>query len=214
MVTEKLVRELATVYGDRCVNIAQECTPDDILDAMKHPDFAAYHRALFEKLVFEFQQRELTVDRQPFASIQIGTFKDVNELRQALQDKDYNISRHVNDLLNRVKFVDGVRQVKLYSASNAQLGYPNGCTVSESFGVFEKFGIEKMPDEAGSQCRLQISRLPSVARYLFYTDTIFDLNSDPCLFETTCVDNHLELDCETAFPDSFYGGSWMWVYSC
>jgi hypothetical protein len=96
------------------------------------------------------------IERPPFATIQIGTFKEVRELRQALIDGKYGISDDGDDLLGRISVVSAPATLDLYRVTAAELGLPPRKTlVAEAFEAIRRIGGEKLPAEAGPQYRLQ-----------------------------------------------------------
>lgn len=186
------------------------------LDLVKgHPEFVRQTHELWDRLVAEQAIRMPLLERPPFATIEVGTHKSVADLRQALIDGDFRIGSWAEDLMGRPEFTLLTEPVKpnLYMASNSELGYPNGCTVAQSFEALEKIGAVKLPPEAGAQFRLQYSDQPLGEWRLMYMDPIADSGGDLRVFDVARGDRGRWLSSSYARPGYFYYGYKVWVFA-
>ena len=189
---------------------------DELLDLITgHPEFASQTHELWDRLAVEQAIRMPLIERPSFATIEVGTFKTVLDLKQALTDGKFRISDWVNNLMGRPKFTLLTEPAKLdlYMASNAELGYPNGCSVRESFEALEKIGAVKLPPEAGAQYRLQYADQFLGEWRLMYMDPITDSNDTLWVFDVGRHDDGPWLSCYCADPDDFCNGDEVWVFA-
>lgn len=124
----------------------------------------------------------LLAERPPFATIQIGTFGSVSDLRKALLDGGYRISDDADDILGRISVALKPTLLDLYRITNPELGLPPYETLlDEAFEAIRKMGGEKLTAEVGPQYRLQ---MPSQAGecMLIYMDPILGSNGVRLLF--------------------------------
>ncbi len=179
-----------------------------------HKDLAGQLGQIFSELAAEYRQSKPLLERPPFASIQVGTFKAVDELRQALLDGGFHISDWASDLMGRPEFilVPEPTELKLYSATNEELGFPNGCTVAESFAALERIGAVKLPPEAGPQYRLQYPDQPMGEWRLMYMDPIAGSDGDLRVFDVGRHGGGLWLSGDCASPGRFCRGDRGWVF--
>lgn len=180
-----------------------------------HSSFASRFGAILNELANEHRLTQPLLERPPFATIEVGTYKSVADLRQALTEDGSRIGDWASNLMGRPEFTLLTEPAKLdlYTASNAELGYPNGCTVAQSFEALEKIGAVKLPHEAGAQYRLQYKDQPLGEWRLMYMDPIAD--SDGCLevFGVEHIDGGLWLDGDYADPEDFCNGDGVWVFA-
>ncbi len=134
------------------------------------------------------------IERPPFATIQIGTFESVRDLRQALVDRNYRISDDADDLLSRIAVVSEPAILDLYRVTNAELGLPPRKTlVAETFEAIRKIGGERLPAEAGPQYRLQKPEQSLGECELMCMDPVPGRDGDPLIFGLECYEDGLWL---------------------
>ena len=211
-----LARTLLDDYLRRIEEICKERrNSQDVQHAMSNPNFKTEQHRLMDRLAAEYVCNLPLIERPPFATIEVGTFKTVADLRQTLVASNFRIGNWASDLLDRPEFTLLTEPAKLdlYMASNAELGYPNGCTVAQSFEALEKIGAVKLPPEAGAQYRLRYADQPLNEWRLMYMDPIAD--SIGCLEVLAVVrnDGGLWLYGDYASPSYFYVGGGVWVFA-
>ncbi|MCL5406999.1 MAG: hypothetical protein M1429_00665 [Patescibacteria group bacterium] len=201
-------------YGRRCKSIGLERkTVADLQDAMSHPEFKTSHHTLLDRLAVEYRLSKPLIERPPFATIQIGTFKNLNNLRSALKNAKCNISSYADDLFGRVTLATEPMILDLCRASNAELGLTQGGTVAQTFEAIAKIGGEKLPAEAGPQYRLQNLDQKLGEWELIYMDPIIDRVGCPDVFSVEHGKGGLWLYGYNASPDYFYHAEFVWVFS-
>jgi hypothetical protein len=134
------------------------------------------------------------IERPPFATIQIGTFENVRDLRQALVDRNYRISDDADDLLSRITVASQPVTLDLYRATGSELGLPPRKTlVDETFEAIRKIGGDKLPAEAGPQYRLQKPDERPGGCELMCMDPVPGRSGDPLIFGLECYESGLWL---------------------
>jgi len=125
--------------------------------AKGHPRFVKEMYQLWDRLASEQAIRM----RLPFATITVGNFNSVDDLRLELMYNGYR----TNDWAEHLVIQSGFKlqtqpgTLSLCRASNLELGFPYGCDYMEGFKALEKIGAKKLPPETGAQFRMQYTRL-------------------------------------------------------
>jgi hypothetical protein len=180
-----------------------------------HSSFASRFGEILNDLANEHRLTQPLIERPSFATIEVGTYKTTDDIRQALAAGNFRIGDWASDLMNRPEFTLLTEPAKLdlYMASNAELGYPNGCTVAQSFEALEKIGAVKLPPEAGAQYRLKYADQPLNEWRLMYMDPITGSDGGLGVFSVERDGGGLWLDGRYAGPGRFYGGDYVWVFA-
>jgi len=160
----------------------------------------------------EYRQSIPLINRPPFATIQIGTFRKVRQLRQALTDKKFRVSDYAGDLMDRMTLVPKPTTLDLYRATNAELGLTQGGTVAQSFEAIAKIGGEKLPAEVGPYYRLNNPDQPLGQWELMYMDPITDRDGYPRVFYVEHDKDGLWLYGYYAYPEHFDNAEYVWVF--
>jgi hypothetical protein len=179
--------------------------------AKGHPDVKARVHGLFDELAVEHEMMLPLIERPP-STIQIGTFSEVKQLRQALVDGRFRISDYADDLLGQITLVSEPDTLELYRATNAELGLTQGGTVAQSFEAITKIGGEKLPAEAGPQYRLQNSDQPMGQWELIYMDPMPGRDGYLGVFSVGHGRDGRWLHGDCAYPEYFYGADSVWVF--
>lgn len=177
-----------------------------------HPDLVPQLDKMFCGMATEYRLSKPLTERPPFATIQIGTFKKVKDLRQAFTDSNFRISDWARDLMDRITLVSEPTTLDLYRATNAELGLTQGGTVAQTFEAIAKFGGVKLPAEAGPQYRLQNTNQKLGEWELMYMDPITSRSGYPSVFYVAHGGDGLWLVGSRARPDDFYPADGVWVF--
>ena len=183
--------------------------------AIGHQGFVSRFGAILGDLANEHRLTQPLVERPSFATIEVGIYKTVVDICYALTDGGFRIGDWASDLMSRPEFTLFAEPAKLdlYMASNAELGYPVGCTVKESFAALEKIGAVMLPPEAGTQYCLQYSNQPLRKSRLMYMDPITDSNGNFKVFFVEHDGDGLWLGSGCAGPSYFCIGGEVWVFA-
>jgi len=206
----------AEEYGRRAIKIGLERRRvQDLQDAMNHAEFKERHHQLLDQLVREHRHNLQLIERPPFATIEVGTYKTIADLCQALTGSYFPITSGASYLMLRPKFTLLAEPAKLdlHMVSNTQLGHPNGCTVKESFTALKNIGAVKLPPEAGPQYRLQYADQPFGESRYMYMDPIVSLHGNREVFCVKRDDSDRWLDSRFAHPNFFLSSDVIWVYA-
>jgi len=177
-----------------------------------HPDLVPQLDTMFGGMAAEYRQNIPLINRPPFMTIQIGTFRKVKQLRQALTDKEFRVSDYASDLMERMTLVAEPMTIDLYRATNAELGLTKGGTVAQSFEAITKVGGIKLPPEVGPYLRLNSPDQPMGEWELVYMDPIADRNGYPSVFHVGHDRDGLWLNGSIARPEDFYSAGIVWVF--
>lgn len=177
-----------------------------------HQELVPQLEKMFTDMATEYRLSKPLIERPPFATIQIGTFKNLNDLRSALKNAKCNVSDYADDLLGRITLATEPMTLDLYRASNAELGLTKGGTVAQTFEAIDKIGGEKLPAETGPQYRLQNLDQKLGEWELIYMDPIFGRYGYPCVFYVAHYEDGLWLRGNYARPDGFFDADSLWVF--
>jgi len=180
--------------------------------AKGHPDVVGRVHRLFDELAAEHELMLPLLERPPFATIQIGKFRKVKELKRALTDGGNRISDYASDLMDRMPLVAEPETWDLHRATNAELGLTKGGTIAQSFEAIAKVGGIKLPPEVGPYLRLNNPDQPMGEWELVYMDPIAGRLGCPGVFHVEHVKDGLWLGGCNAYPERFYGAEFVWVF--
>jgi len=97
-------------------------------------------------------------------TIQLGTHKSNEALRQALDDDEYirifDEGGDEDDILKRITVAPQPTEIKLVVVTIAQLGFPNGATRAQIYKKALSLSLQLCPAEVGPQLRLQYMDQP------------------------------------------------------
>jgi len=149
--------------------------------------------------------------KQEPVKIEIGTFKTVEDLREALDVCNYHVSREAAELFSRLTLSSKPTILNLGAATNADLGYPDRCTIGQSFAAIAALGGVRLPAEIGPQFRLQYPGQPDGELRLFYMDPLNNFGGDPDVFyvENCLGDQWLSAHCADLQTIMFGHRVWM-----
>lgn len=215
--TDRVTLESAEDYGRRCVAIGKERrnTPD-LQDAMDHPNFKAEHHALLDRLAAEQRQRKPLIERSASLIVRVGTLKTVAELRQAVIAADCQISGWADGIVNQPAFKAGIVQVEedveFIFASNAELGYPQGCTRAQTYEAGLKLGWKLCFPSDAIEIRRHYLDQPNGEYILIAMEPIAD--SDGCLsvFGVARLVGDRWLDASDSRPGRVWGAGARWAF--
>jgi len=125
-----------------------------------HPDFVKELEMNINNKVAENRQKLAFTERPAWKTIQTGTHKSVNDLRQAVIDGDNRIGDWGGDILKRIKVANEETEIELFQATVAELGFTNGASWSDIKAKLDEFGFGICPAEVGPQLRLQYTDQP------------------------------------------------------
>lgn len=152
-----------------------------------------------------------SLDGRPGRKIQLGTYKSAADLRQALLDAGYKISGWGGDILGRINVVSKPTEIEVVEASNAELGYPNGCTVRETYEAERNLGWKLCPAEVGPQYLLQFNLEMGQWRFIA-TEPIADSVGVLRIFSVERDLGGRWLVGSDGHSEDFYRGSSLWVF--
>ena len=124
----------------------------------------------------------LIMERPSWMTIQLGTHKSNKDLRKELEKTGHRIGDCGGDILKKIDVATEPTEVDLIVLSNAELGFPDGCTVAETYEAAQKLGLELCPAEVGPQLRLQYTNQPMDEWLLVAMDPITDSDGVLCVF--------------------------------
>jgi hypothetical protein len=189
---------------------------------MDCPDFTERVERVYVDMAADFRRSPPLIERPPVATIRVGTYQDVEAWCQSILGAGCRIGDWANDLtdqrgavgeVGKFYLVSEMAEIPLYAASNADLGYPKGCTVAESFAALEGIGAKKLPPDGMLYLRLAYLNQPLGEWLLGYMDPIADSSGDPEVFYVGRNEDGLWLYSSFAHPENTYSGGAVWVFA-
>ena len=95
-----------------------------------------------------------------FKTIEIGTYKNVKALSEALRRPDIQTEAWMDNNLNQIKLNKSKQSLDLVVLSAKELGYPRGALTGSIGEAAKNRGLELCPAEVGPQLRLQYLEQP------------------------------------------------------
>lgn len=121
--------------------------------------------------------------------------------------KDFKVSYWAYDILEKVSFSKESKDIELEIISVAELGLPDGGTISQIYAKAKERGLELCPAEVGPQLRLQYKDQPKGEWLLVAMEPITDSDGGLHIFSVEHDGDGLWLDAYCGDPDNFYRGS-------
>lgn len=200
-------------YARRCKSIGMKRrNPRDLDSAMRHPKFNERHHQLLDDLAKEYEASRPIMERTPWMTIQLGTHKSNKDLRKELEKTGHRIGDWGSDILKKTDVAPEPTEVDLIVLSNAELGFPNGCTVAQTYEAAQKLGLELCPAEVGPQLRLQYKDQPMNEWVLVAMDPITDSYGYLFVFNVVRDVDGSWLYGSRGHPDRRWYGDDRWVF--
>lgn len=180
-----------------------------------HPTLADQLDKIFSDTAAEYRQSLPLIERLPFLTVRVGTFKTEPELRQAVLDSGCKIGDWAIDLMNQPAFTAGIPQVEedidFVYASNEEFGYPNGCTQIQSYEAGLKLGWKPCLPSDGPEIRRHYLDQPDGEWDLVAMEPIADSSGLLKVFDVARGEDGLWLH-SSGGPVDFWRGSSRWVF--
>lgn len=150
---------------------------------------------------------------ETFKVIEIGTHKDVESLRKALEESRARmIGDWASDILNKTKLSKSKQSLDLVVRSVKELGFPNGAQYKDICKAAESQGLDLCPAEAGPQLRLQYPDQPNGEWLVIAMEPIKDSGCDLNLFGVGCVGGGRWLRAYYGWPGGFWRAGDRFVF--
>lgn len=200
-------------YARRCKSIGMKRrNPRDLDSAMRHPKFNERHHQLLDDLATEYKASRPIMERAPWMTVTIGTHKSNKDLRKELEKSGHRIGDWGTDILKKTDVAAEPAEVDLIVLSNAELGFPNGCTVAQTYEAAQKLGLELCPAEVGPQLRLQYKDQPMNEWLLVAMDPITGSDGNLNVFRVVRREGGSWLHGNGGHPDNPWSGDLRWVF--
>lgn len=160
------LKKCAGDYARRCESIGNERRNiADLQDAMDHPDFKKRHHTLLDELAREHRLAKPLIERAPFLVVPVEWYKKYDSLKKlesAVTVAGNRLCDWGKDILRRMTVSGEIPEsdVEFVDATNAELGYPNGCTVAQTCEAAAEFGFELCRPEDGPLARIAYTEQP------------------------------------------------------
>lgn len=101
-------------------------------------------------------------ERPAWKPITIGTHKDKDSLKAAVEAAGHKFSDWANGVVKNAKFAVETteRKLDLFTCTVAELGFPDGARVDAIYAKLDSLGFGKCPDETALQLRLAYADQP------------------------------------------------------
>lgn len=176
-----------------------------------HPLFKNELEAIVNSKVLEYRRTRPLIER-PGQKLQLGECKSSEDMRKRLITKGCQFGSWGADILNHTTPVTIPIEIEVVEASNAELGYPGGCTVAQTFEAGLKLGWELCDHEVGPEYLLQDLDLPKGQNLRVAMKPITDSDGNLEVFCVARDDYGQKLGGDYGYPDYFYGGGNVWLF--
>jgi len=138
-------------------------------------------------------------------TIEIGTYKDMESLRKALEEAGAAIRGQASDVLNRVYLSKSKQSLDLVVLSVKELGFSQRAQLESIHKIGDVQGLGKPPAEAAPQYLLEHgNNLKPGEVLIFAMEPIIDSFCDPRLFFVKRFGDVLSLGAFRVRPDDFW----------
>ena len=143
--------------------------------------------------------------------IKLGTFRTVNELRQAILDQGDRISPWCKKMMEKTELSQSEIKVYLMTATTKELTGKDKATYQEIKDAIIDHGGELCPAEVGLQLRLQYQDQPIGESLMIVMESLFDHNGEPRIWAISSYIDPL-LDSVDGQSNSRVVAGHRWVY--
>ncbi len=210
VVSDNLAKQLGRMVEDAARNYSGGTQKAEL--AKGHPQFVERFCNLLDELADERAQTVSVVERPPWKIIQLGMHRTAAELRQAILDGGNKIGRWGGDILDRITIAPKPINVKLFSATNTELGLPSGAYVKDTYIRIRALGYKLCPAEVGPQLRRQWSDQPMGDSRLVAMEQIADSSGYLRVFRVAHDYDGQYLYGDYGYPVDFWIGNDRWVF--
>ncbi|HLB31972.1 MAG TPA: hypothetical protein VJL27_00250 [Patescibacteria group bacterium] len=159
------------------------------------------------------------VERLSFLTVRVGTLKTAEAMRQALRGANCRTSVLAGDMMNQPAFAAGIVQeeedVNFVIAYNAKLGYPEVCTVTQTYEAARKRGWRTCEPPDAVYLRLATPDQPEGEGFFVATDPpITDFDGYLRVFSVVHDSDGCWLGGDYGRPGHLWGGHYRWAFRC
>jgi hypothetical protein len=133
----------------------------------------------------KFLRKEKTWENWPpkiFITIDIGTYKDLETLYQALTGSGILVGNVALTLFDKMRLCKSRKSLDLVVVSVKELGFSSGASIEHILETGNNFGLDLCPAEVGPQLLLQCSDLPAGEELLIAMKPVSNREKDGCVF--------------------------------
>lgn len=202
-------------YARRCESIGRDRhSIADLQDAMNHPDFKKRHHALLDELAREHRLTKPLIERAPFLVVPAKLYKkhrSPKKLESAVVTAGNQLNIRGGDILRMMIVSSEVPKfdVEFVDATNAELGYPNGCAMTKTFEAAAKVGLESCRPEDGPLARITYTQQPMNDRRLMAMEPLTASGGVRSVFS---LERNWRGSLLDSCPGYFHGGRVRWVF--
>lgn len=147
-------------------------------------------------------------------TVKLGLRKSADEYRKAIEASGNRFSDWASDIIGRPEFKTAAEEceVDLVVASNAELGFPQGATVKQTFDRAKELGLELCPNEIGPALLEHYQDQPVGEWFLIAMEPIAGSDGRLHVFRVGRDELALWLYARGGRPGSFWFGHCRWVF--
>jgi len=182
-----------------------------------HKDLSPGLDTMFSSMFADYRLSKPIIERPPFLIVTADQYKKHNspkKLECAVNAAGHRLCDWSKDILRRMTVSGEIPEsdVEFVDATNAELGYFNGCTVAETYEAAAKIGLVLCHSEDGPLARMAYTEQPMNDWRLMAMEPISD--SDGCrgVFFLGRSDDGSWLSGDIGDPDNFCLGFARWVF--
>ncbi|MEX0652153.1 MAG: hypothetical protein WD509_01380 [Candidatus Paceibacterota bacterium] len=152
---------------------------------------------------------------QVWKTINIGTYKNVEELKRAIKEKGFRIGSWAEDVLHSESFTMSKteKKVDLVRITPSGLGFSNGAYRKDIYKKATEAGLEICPLEVGPQLRIQYLHQPRLESLQIGMESQFDSENHESQFRVVHGgDNFIWLVGDHKHLDDFWKGDEDFIF--
>jgi hypothetical protein len=126
------------------------------------PEFISELYKLFDARSAKRAELLAFTKRPPWMTIRCGTHKSVKDLCTAVTNEGHRINDYALSVTKNKKFAVATEEcdIELFTATVAELGFPDGARVDAIYARLDELGFGKCPDETALQLRRAYANQP------------------------------------------------------
>ena len=150
---------------------------------------------------------------QVWRTAKIGTgLQAPGDFRKAMKQSGFQISDWANSILDKVMGANKEEEVELVKITNAELGFPEGARVEDTYRRAKELSLKLCPQEVGLQLRLQYTDQPMGEWLLIGMEPIRASDGYPRVFYVVRNEPGTWLSAAYGYPEYFWYGNTTWLF--
>ncbi|MCR4278082.1 MAG: hypothetical protein NUV80_05150 [Candidatus Berkelbacteria bacterium] len=178
------------------------------------PDFVEELYKLFEARATKRAEVLAFSERPAWKTITVGTHPNKKDLQKTVETEGHKLSDWAKEVVKNKLFTVETeeRKLDLYTATVAELGFPNGAKVSDIYAKLDEFGFGKCPDETALQLRREYTDQPMDEWRIVVSEPLADAYGDLIVLSVVRYSYGSWVYGNYAIPDIVWSGYYRLVF--